>query len=136
MIVYVRPSRYMTAAKREEVYKASFVFLNELLDDEDDDIIIDISVRGDGLTKDVDGYCLCVDEFDNGKPSEISIEVRGDKGLDHLIKSLAHETVHAWQMITNRMDPSKYKGDYWNAPWEIEARELEEPLYELYLENS
>ena len=39
MIVYVRPSRYMTAAKREEVYKASFVFLNELLDDEDDDII-------------------------------------------------------------------------------------------------
>jgi hypothetical protein len=26
--------------------------------------------------------------------------------------------------------------DYYNSPWEVEARELEMPLYEMYLKQS
>lgn len=138
MLVYVRPSRYLTRAKREEVYKAACLFLNELLDKRDRKVEIIVSVRGAGLAKHVDGYCLCTEEHDNGKPREIYVEVRGDKGLDFLIKCLAHELVHVWQMMTGRINEKEYLGtkDYWNSPWEVEARELELPLYEMYVKNS
>lgn len=138
MLVYVRPSRYLTRNKREEVYKAASLFLNELLDRKDRKVEVIISVRGAGLAEHVDGYCLCTEEYDNGRPREIYVEVRGDKGLDFLIKCLAHEVVHVWQMITGRIDEKEYLDtkDYWNSPWEVEARELEMPLYEMYVKNS
>lgn len=138
VVVYVRPSRYMTRAKREEVYKAACLFLNELLDGKDRKVEVIISVKGAGLAKHVDGYCLCTEEYDNGKPREIYVEVRGDRGLDFLIKCLAHELTHVWQMMTGRIDEDEYHStkDHYNSPWEIEARELEMPLYEMYLKNS
>lgn len=137
VVVYVRPSRYMTRQKREEVYKAASLFLNELLGKRDRKVEIIISVRGAGLGENIDGYCLCTEEHDNGKPREIRVDVRGDKGLDFLIKCLAHEIVHVWQMMTGRIDESVYHStkNYWNSPWEIEARELEQPLYEMYIKN-
>jgi hypothetical protein len=138
MMVYVKPSRYMTAAKREEVYKAASMFLNELLDRSNRKVEVIISVKGAGLGKNVDGYCLCTEEYDNGKPREIHVDVRGDRGLDFLIKCLAHELVHVWQMMTGRIDEREYHetNDHWNSPWEVEARELEQPLYEMYVQNS
>jgi hypothetical protein len=128
----------MTSAKREEVYKAACLFLNELLDGKERKVEVVISVRGAGLAEHVDGYCLCTEEYDNGKPKEIFVEVRGDKGLDFLIKCLAHELTHVWQMMTGRIDEKTYRNtnDHYNSPWEIEARELEMPLYEMYLKNS
>lgn len=128
----------MTAAKREEVYKAASLFLNELLDRSDRKVEVIISVKGAGLDENVDGYCLCTEEYDNGKPKEIQVDVRGDRGLDFLIKCLAHELVHVWQMMTGRIDESVYHNtkDHWNSPWEVEARELEMPLYEMYLSQA
>jgi hypothetical protein len=97
-----------------------------------------VSVKGAGLQKYVDGYCLCTEEYDNGKPREFEVDIRGDRGLDFAIKCMAHEFVHIWQMCTGRIDEEAYMStkDHYNSPWEIEARELEQPLYELYLKNS
>jgi hypothetical protein len=136
VVVYIKQSRYLTAAKREELYSAASLFLNELLGKKDRKVYVEISVRGKGLKDYVDGYCLCTEDYPNGKPKEIMVEIRGDKGLDHAIKCLAHELVHVWQMITGRIDNKAYKGDHYYSPWEIEARELEDPLYELYVKNS
>jgi hypothetical protein len=139
VVLYIKPSRYINAEKRDELYKAATLFLNELMDpDEKTNVIIEISVKGSGLQKFVDGYCLCTDEDSKGRPKEIAIDIRGDRGLDYAIKCMAHEIVHAWQMITGRIDIQMHADleDHYNAPWEVEARELEEPLYEIYLQNS
>ena len=136
MVVYIKQSRYLTAEKREELYNASSLFLNELLGKKDRKVYVEISVRGKGLQDHIDGYCLCTEDYDNGKPKEIMVEIRGDRGLDYAIKCLAHELVHVWQMMTGRIDNKAYKGNHYHSPWEIEARELEQPLYELYVKNS
>lgn len=138
MILYIKPSRYLTAAKREELYKAGGLFLEELMGNKARKIEVVVSVKGAGLAEHVDGYCLCTEEYDNGKPREFEVDIRGDRGLDFAIKCMAHEFVHVWQMCTGRIDENDYHKtkDFYNSEWEVEARELEEPLYELYLKNS
>ncbi|MFZ9472695.1 MAG: hypothetical protein ACO26H_03255 [Sediminibacterium sp.] len=137
MILYIKPSRYLTAEKREALYNAGSLFLEELMGGKSRKIEVLVSVKGAGLNKDVDGYCLCTEEYDNGKPREFEVDIRGDRGLDFAIKCMAHEFVHIWQMCTGRIDEKTYHKtqDFYNSPWEIEARELEQPLYELYLKN-
>jgi hypothetical protein len=137
MILYIKPSRYLTAEKREELYTAGNIFLNELMGNKSRKIEIIVSVKGKGLQENVDGYCLCTEEYDNGKPREFEVDIRGDRGLDYAIKCMAHEFVHIWQMCTGRINENEYHKtlDHYNASWEVEARELEQPLYELYLKN-
>jgi hypothetical protein len=137
MILYIKPSRYLTAVKREELYKAGGLFLDELMGSKQRKIEIVVSVKGKGLDLNVDGWCLCTEEYDNGKPREFEVDIRGDRGLDYAVKCMAHEFVHIWQMCTGRIDESTYHktSDFYNSPWEVEARELEQPLYELYLKN-
>ena len=137
MILYVKPSRYLTAAKREALYNAGSLFLEELMGGKQRKIEIIVSVRGKGLAENVDGYCMCTEEYDNGKPREFEVDIRGDRGLDFAIKCMAHEFVHIWQMCTGRIDENTYHKtkDFYNSPWEIEARELEDPLYNLYIKN-
>lgn len=137
MILYIKPSKYATAEKREELYKAGSIFLNELMDNSSRKIEIIVSVKGTGLDENVDGYCLCTEEYDNGNPKEFQVDIRGDKGVDYAIKCMAHEFVHVWQMCTGRINENVYHNtkDYYNSPWEVEARELEQPLYELYVNS-
>lgn len=138
MMIYVKPSPYLTTHAREELYKASSIIVNELMGRKQNKITINIAVKGKGLESDVDGYCLCTEEYDNGKPKEFDVDIRGDRGVDFAIKCLAHELVHVWQMCTGRIDDKVYHNttDHYNSSWEIEARELEEPLYSLYLKNA
>ena len=137
MILYIKPSRYLTAEKREALYNAGSLFLEELMGGKARKIEVLVSVKGTGLGENIDGYCLCTEEYDNGKPREFSVDIRGDRGLDFAIKCMAHEFVHIWQMCTGRIDERTYHKtkDHYNSPWEVEARELEQPLYELYLKN-
>jgi hypothetical protein len=137
MILYIKPSPYLTTEKREALYAAGNVFLNELMGSKKRKIEIIVSVKGKGLEHHVDGYCLCTEEYDNGKPREFEVDIRGDRGLDFAIKCMAHEFVHVWQMCTGRIDEAVYhkSQDHYNSPWEVEARELEEPLYELYAKS-
>lgn len=137
-MLYIKPSRYLTADKREELYNAASMFLNELMSHKQRNrVVVNISVRGKGLDPKVDGYCLCTEEYDNGKPKEIEVDIRGDRGLDYAVKCMAHELVHVWQMCTGRIDESVYHKtkDHYNSAWEREARELEQPLYEMWLKN-
>jgi hypothetical protein len=138
MILYIKPSPYLNAEKREELYTAGNIFLNELMGGKKRKIEIIVSVKGAGLENNVDGYCLCTEEYDNGKPREFEVDIRGDRGVDFAIKCMAHEFVHVWQMCTGRISEDVYhkSQDHYNSPWEIEARELEQPLYELYVKNS
>ena len=135
IVLYINANKYTVAEKRAELYNAGSVFLNELMDDVDGEISIIVSVKGSGLEEGVDGYCLCTEEHDDGKPKEFQVDIRGDMGLEHAIKCMAHEFVHVWQMCTGRIDENVYHNtkDYYNSPWEVEARELEQPLYELYV---
>ena len=141
MITYVRPSRYLTAKKREQLYKALEIFSDELFDGRKlPRVEVIVSVRGAGLEEHLDGVCHLEEEYDNGKPKEIVIDIRGDRGLDFAVKCLAHEFVHVWQYCTGRMEKfglhKRNQLDYRSQPWEIEAFELEEPLYEMWLKNS
>jgi hypothetical protein len=137
-MIYIKPSPLLTTEKREILYDAASVILNELMGRKRSRVLVNISVKGKGLERGVDGYCLCTEEYDNGKPKEIDVDIRGDKGIDFAIKCLAHELVHVWQMCTGRIDEEVYhkSKDHYNSPWEREARELEEPLYNLYVKNS
>jgi hypothetical protein len=137
-MIYIKPSPLLTTEKREILYNAASIILNELMGRKQGRVTVNISVKGKGLGKDVDGYCLCIEEYDNGKPKEIDVDIRGDKGVDFAIKCLAHELVHVWQMCTGRIDERTYHKtkDHYNSSWEREARELEEPLYNLCMKNS
>ena len=66
---------------------------------------------------------------------------------DEVIKAVMHEMTHVKQFISNGLrlyhKAAKYDGkqfemkdakDYWFSPWEMEARAMEEPLYNFYLE--
>ena len=138
MILYIKPNKYLTADQRDELYKAGSIFLNELLGRKQRKIDIIVSVKGSGLDRDVDGYCLCTEEYENGKPKEFEVDIRGDRGLDFAIKCMAHEFVHIWQMCTGRIDEATYHKttDHYNSSWEQEARELEDPLYTMYIKNA
>lgn len=65
-----------------------------------------------------------------------------------IIKAVMHEMTHVKQFINDGLrlysKAAKFQGkqydmlnavDYWFAPWEMEARAMEEPLYRLYEEE-
>lgn len=138
MFLKVNRSKYLSAGQQDEVYKAASVILNELLGKKiNRKVEVLISVKGAGFEKDVDGFCHVSEEYDNGSPREFEVEIRGDKGIDKTIQYLAHELVHVWQIMTGRFTTEQYNkhDDYWSAPWEIEARNMEMRLYELYLNS-
>jgi hypothetical protein len=136
-MIYIKRSRYLTSAKHEELYKAASLFMTELMGRKADKVDVIISVKGTGLEDHVDGYCLCTEENSAGKGIEFELDIRGNRGLDFAIKCMAHELVHVWQMSTGRISEKQYHKttDHYNSPWEVEARELEEPLYEMYLKS-
>jgi len=100
---------------------------------------------------------ICVARFSDGDENEAyAYEV--DKGfyelefnrdfikagkLEDIIKTAAHEMVHVKQYMVDGLDMpadsptlfrgEKYKGEYWFAPWEVEARGYEEAFLQHYL---
>lgn len=60
--------------------------------------------------------------------------------LVYIIRAVAHEMVHVKQheqdglcLETEMFKGEKWEGDYWFAPWEVEARGLEEAFLMHYL---
>lgn len=91
---------------------------------------------------DNEGECTDEDGFRN--PRWFTITLRGKRGDDPLIRTLAHEMVHVKQYIRNQLGKdmtvtkghgfklaTKWEGEYWvpsknedpyfDSPWEIEA---------------
>ena len=71
------------------------------------------------------------------KPREFIIELRSRRSLKNTLITLAHEMVHVKQFAKGELDPAlsrwksnKYcdKIEYWDQPWEKEARRLQHKL--------
>ena len=104
-------------------------------------ISVDIIHRG--LKKEqVLGYCDVVGE--NYRPRHFMIELQTDMDKETYIKTLLHELTHLRQWVEGSLrfrsgklcyytEPAE-NWDYENQPHEIEARESEQILYDLYME--
>lgn len=80
-------------------------------------------------------------------PGEFEIEASAgflDQATeDEVVKLIAHEMVHVKQHVKEGLDVTnciwkgqQYEPNYWFAPWEIEARGLEEAFLHYYHENT
>lgn len=88
------------------------------------------------------GFCTPAPEDRNDRPRCFTIEINKSISIEHKLITLAHEFVHVKQyargeLFTNTQTrKTKWKGtyfdqlpDYFEAPWELEAYEKEELLF-------
>ena len=87
------------------------------------------------------GDCEVIEYNSQRKPRSFKIRLRKKKSYKSLIKTLAHELVHVKQFALGEMsefhdrwrDGVDYKDtEYFDLPWEIEARMMEHVLYDKY----
>ncbi len=87
------------------------------------------------------GDCEVLEYNSQRKPRSFKIRLRKKKSYKSLIKTLAHELVHVKQFALGEMsefhdrwrDGVDHKEtDYYDLPWEIEARMMEHVLYDKY----
>ena len=69
-----------------------------------------------------------------------TIAIEPDQDIEEFITTLLHEMVHVKQYVKKELKDSYWKGEhfdgpYTDAPWEIEAYELEQILFEGYSKN-
>lgn len=92
-----------------------------------------------------DGFCQYEDS--NIHPRSFILEISNELDGEELIKTIAHELVHVKQYVKNELR-ERYKpyhhhmwhkeliivndDNCYDVPWEVEARELEEELFERY----
>ena len=87
------------------------------------------------------GDCEVIEYNSQRKPRSFKIRLRKKKSYKSLIKTLAHELVHVKQFALGEMsefhdrwrDGVDHKDtEYFDLPWEIEARMMEHVLYDKY----
>lgn len=80
------------------------------------------------------------------KRYEIRLSKASLDNEEEMLKAIFHEMVHVRQFAENGLrlyarKKALYEGkefidfDYWFAPWEMEARAMEEPMYRLFMEE-
>lgn len=96
------------------------------------------------LDDNADGYCDVDGYNTNNKPREFNIELNKNKSFRYILMTLAHECVHLKQYALSEINDSltHWKGvrvssqmDYWDSPWEIEARGREAGLYTRFVQH-
>jgi len=104
---------------------------------------LDITVNHRGLMREgVYGWCTVMDS--NSRPREFEIELHNKMNVDLYLQTLFHELWHVYQHVKGNLK-DKYgkrlwrgidhtETDYSDQPWEVEARNMEEFLYNEYLE--
>jgi len=104
---------------------------------------IEITVNHRGLMREgVYGWCTVMDS--NSRPREFEIELHNKMNVDLYLQTLFHELWHVYQHVKGNLK-DKYgkrlwrgidhtETDYSDQPWEVEARNMEEFLYNEYLE--
>lgn len=93
-----------------------------------------------------DAYGYCSWQDDNVKPREFLIQLHRAMGIEDLINSFFHESVHMKQYAYNEFkerykhghqlfwyDKDCTKLPYQEQPWEIEALEKEKHLYDGFI---
>jgi len=90
------------------------------------------------------GLTLVEDYNKSGKPREFVLEVYKNQEEIEIIKTLAHEMVHVRQYARGELneEATLWQGrsmardlEYNEQPWEIEAHDLTEILYENYVND-
>ena len=87
------------------------------------------------------GECEVIEYNSQNKPRGFKIRLRKKKSLKSTIRTVAHELVHVKQFAKGELSEyhDKWQGvdhsqtDYYNLPWEIEARTLEHILFDKYM---
>ena len=103
---------------------------------------IDVEILHRGLKRELAyGYCSVQDC--NWNPRFFLIEIQTHLSKKDYIQTLLHELYHCYQHVKGDLRDKRgircWKGincsdlDYDEMPWEIEAREQEETLYEEYI---
>ena len=104
---------------------------------------LDITVNHRGLMREgVYGWCTVMDS--NSRPREFEIELHNKMNVDLYLQTLFHELWHVYQHVKGNLKDKHGKRlwrgtdhtetDYSDQPWEVEARQMEEFLYNEYLE--
>lgn len=145
MIVFVE--RCQTKKQVEMFEQASLHFADTLMDQKlVDKLTINIELVARCDDDDL-GYCQPVALYGRKRKNPREFEVVIKKGkTDTMLRTLAHEFVHVKQFAMNEL---VYKGtavtcwknrlfhdsrtDYWKCPWEKEARDMEDILYESFI---
>jgi len=103
---------------------------------------LDITVNHRGLAREgVYGWCTVMDS--NSRPREFEIELHNKMNVDLYLQTLFHELWHVYQHVKGNLK-DKYgkrlwrgidhtETDYSDQPWELEAQQMEEYLYNEYL---
>ena len=91
------------------------------------------------------GLTLVEDYNLMGKPREFTLEIYRKQSKEELLKTLAHELVHVRQYAVGDLneEATLWQGrsmardlDYHDQPWEIEANDVSEILYEEYVNDN
>jgi len=101
-----------------------------------------ISIHHRGMCRDfVYGWCTVMDC--NYRPREFEIELHNRMNSDLYLHTLFHELWHVYQHVMGNLKDKHNKRlwrgidhtetDYEDQPWEVEARQMEELLYNEYL---
>jgi hypothetical protein len=105
---------------------------------------IDVDIIHRGMKREgVYGYCDVTGDLN--RPRHFLIEIQSHMCDELYIKTLFHELTHLAQWVSGSLrfrygkmcysqEPVE-KYDYWDQPHEIEARESEDILYDLYMSD-
>lgn len=104
---------------------------------------LEIVVHHRGLLREGVWGWVCVTDCDY-RPRAFEIEMHNQMGPDHYTVTLLHELWHVYQHVKGALRDSRgkrlWKGidftnvDYESQPWEVQAHEMEEVLYQEYLD--
>jgi hypothetical protein len=103
---------------------------------------LEININHRGLAREgVYGYCSVLDC--NYRPREFEIELHNQMNSDQYLQTLFHELWHVYQHVMGNLKDKHGKRlwrgidhtqtDYSDQPWEVEAHQIEEQLYNEYL---
>ena len=95
-----------------------------------------------------DELCEATADRIKNKRFELRLNYSMLESDEEVVKAVMHEMTHVKQFINNGLrlyhKAAKFNGtqyemkdakDYWFSPWEMEARAMEEPLYNFFLET-
>ena len=104
---------------------------------------LEISVNHRGLSSESVYGWIWVSDCDY-RPRAFEIEMHNQMTPEHYTKTLLHELWHVYQHVTgvlkDKYGKRLWRGidytetDYSEQPWEVQAHQMEEVLYEEYLE--
>lgn len=128
---------------RKLVEDAAYFFEGELIHPRTAKIL-DVTFH---FTKLNGAHGFCIYEDNHVKPREFTIEINKGQTDEDIVRTVAHELVHIKQYVKGELKeryvPDKHMlwhdervdvslANFYDVPWEVEAREIEEELYIKY----